>query len=280
MDFRKTYFVLPNLFTLSSVFCGFYAISLCARLGEEGPDEDFLYKAALAIIVGFFFDASDGRIARLTKTQSELGLQLDSLADAITFGVAPALLVYRWGLEDLGRGGLFVAFLFVAAGALRLARFNVLAMREKEAHSTPGKYMLGLPIPISSMALVGMVLAGRAAGIDRAVNQTTIAILVVVLAYLMISRVRFRSMKDVRPTRRTIGFVALSAILVVLLAGRISGPTTFMGLVGVYIVLGLLEEVVFFRRRRAEQSTAMDDEGEVLEELGANEPETGGGQRA
>src|SRR5215468_12337472 len=107
MNPRKTFFILPNLFTLSSVFCGFFAITLCA--GQ--PSMESLYQAAIAICFAFFFDLADGRVARLTKTQSALGLQLDSLADVITFGAAPALLVYKWGLQHFfGRAGIFVAF--------------------------------------------------------------------------------------------------------------------------------------------------------------------------
>src|SRR3954468_19991924 len=108
MNIRKTFFILPNLFTLSSVFCGFFSITLCA--GEESIDS--LYQAAVAICFAFFFDMADGRVARLTKTQSDLGLQLDSLADVISFGAAPALLVYKWGLTRFGVWGIFIAFLF------------------------------------------------------------------------------------------------------------------------------------------------------------------------
>src|SRR5204863_1700264 len=102
---------LPNLFTLASVFCGFFSITLCA--GQ--PTIDALYQAAIAICYAYFFDLADGRVARLTKTQSSLGLQLDSLADVVSFGVAPALLVYKWGLNHFGMWGIFIAFLFVAA---------------------------------------------------------------------------------------------------------------------------------------------------------------------
>src|SRR3954465_6698561 len=134
MNLRKTLFILPNLFTLSSVFCGFFAITLCA--GQ--PSIDSLYQAAVAICFAYFFDLADGRVARLTKTQSDLGMQLDSLADVISFGAAPGLLVYKWGLTNFGLGGVFIAFLFCGAGALRLARFNVLSMK-KDA-SKPGKF--------------------------------------------------------------------------------------------------------------------------------------------
>ncbi|MEE9384572.1 MAG: CDP-diacylglycerol--serine O-phosphatidyltransferase [Nannocystaceae bacterium] len=271
MDFRKTYFILPNLFTLASVFCGFYSIVLTARIGEgEGSDEDLLYKAALAIVFGLFFDGADGRIARLTKTQSDLGLQLDSLADVITFGVAPALLVYRWGLEDLGRVGLGVGFLFLAAGALRLARFNVLAMRDA---GKPGKYMIGLPIPIAANMIVALVLTNHAIGVTKAVNQTSIAVLVSVLGYLMISRVRFRTMKDLTLNKRTVAASGALLVIVIIVGARINAPAVFMTLITLFIALGLAEEVIFYRRRRKEQRTASepdDSEADVLAELGAD----------
>ena len=154
MNLRKTFFILPNLFTLSSVFCGFFAITLCTGGGSSSLDA--LYQAAVAICFAYFFDLADGRVARLTKTQSDLGMQLDSLADVISFGVAPALLVYRWGLTSFGKWGIFIAFLFCAAGALRLARFNVLAMQHDSAK--PGKFIIGLPVPAASAVLVSLVL--------------------------------------------------------------------------------------------------------------------------
>src|SRR5215510_10835584 len=142
MNWRKTFFILPNLFTLASVFCGFFSITLSA----SSSDVRDLYMAALAICVGFFFDTFDGRIARLTKSQSALGLQLDSLGDVITFGAAPSMLVYRWGLSKFGLWGIFIAYSFCAAGALRLARFNVLAAHETEVKGKPSKFIVGLPI--------------------------------------------------------------------------------------------------------------------------------------
>lgn len=125
MKLRKLMFVLPNLFTVTSIFCGFYAITLCS--GEAEPVQ--LYQAALAILFAMFFDGFDGRVARLTKTQSDFGMQLDSLADVMSFGAAPALLVYKWALAPMGFWGLFISFAFMACGAMRLARFNVLALR-------------------------------------------------------------------------------------------------------------------------------------------------------
>ncbi len=296
MDFRKTYFILPNLFTLASVFCGFYSIVLAARLHTEGAasDQELLYKASLAIVLGLLFDGADGRIARLTRTQSDLGMQLDSLADVITFGVAPAMLVYRWGLSELGIWGLVVAFVFVACGALRLARFNVLSMREQaekarkaaagvQVSKTPGKYMMGLPIPIAANLLVALVLANHAIGVIEVSNHAAIAGVVVVLSYLMISRVRFRSFKDLRPNKRTIAVIVALAAACVIAFVRFNGPLVLVSLLSLFVVLGLAEEVVFYRRRRREELKQKaadepdDDEREVLEELGV---EAGEGERA
>lgn len=280
MDFRKTYFLLPNLFTLAGLFCGFYAVSVCARLGEDGQAGDALYTASLAIMLGLFFDAADGRIARLTKTQSELGLHLDSLSDAVTFGVAPGFVIYRWGLEDLGRAGLFIAFLFVAGGAFRLARFNVLSLRAVD--DKPGKYMLGLPIPVAATVLISTVMAFHAIGINQTTNHILVAALVIVLSYLMISRVRFRSMKDVKLTKRTTAIIALLLASAVIVGVQISRPAILIFLVGCYITLGLVEEMVLLQRSRAERRAARqqaaaaaegDDttESEVLAELGVED---------
>lgn len=253
MNFWKSYFLLPNLFTLANIYCGFYAVSVCGRLGEEGVGSDGLYKAAIAICFGLFFDATDGRIARLTKTQSELGLNLDSLADVVTFGMAPALLIYRWGLEDLGLVGLAIAFVFLGCAALRLARFNILAVRDDKKID---KYMLGLPTPVSACAIVSVVLVTHTLGIEGPPNDVVVAVMVVVLGYLMISRIHFRSLKDLKMNRRTLATAGLIAGLAVLTALRINRPAMLLFLVGLYIALGLVEELVFLRQRFAEYRAA------------------------
>jgi CDP-diacylglycerol--serine O-phosphatidyltransferase len=297
VDFRKTYFILPNLFTLASVFCGLYSIVLTARLGEHGgtSDQELLYKASLAIVFGLLFDGADGRIARLTRTQSDLGMQLDSLADVITFGVAPAILVYRWGLLELGRFGLVVAFVFTACGALRLARFNVLAMREQaEKHQHEAKpkaqapgdakrkpaQFIGLPIPIAANMIVALVLTNHAIGITHVSNHAAIGVFVLVLSYLMISRIRFRSFKDLRLNKRNIAVIIGIGALAILMFVRINGPAVLMTLMSLFVMLGLAEEIVFYRRRRREELAEKqagepdDDEAAVLEELGADEAGT------
>ena len=279
MDFRKTYYILPNLFTLSSVFCGFISISLSAS-GKGGVPGD-LYQAALAICFGFFFDTADGRVARLTKTQTELGRDLDSLADLITFGVAPALLVYKWGLTSFGRLGIFIAGLFVCAGAMRLARFNVLSRREEASgQKKPGKYTLGLAIPAAASVLVFMVLVAFHAGPYKLISESVVAGVVLTLSYLMVSRIRFRSFKDLRLTRRTVELaVVIAGSGVIIVMNGVSKALIFLVLMTAYIVLGVAETVLHMRRRfveiRQEKAAAAaaaaeaPRDEEVLRELGA-----------
>jgi CDP-diacylglycerol--serine O-phosphatidyltransferase len=283
LDFRKTFFILPNLFTLSSVFCGMFALTLCS--GDA--DEKQLYQAALAICFGFFFDTFDGRVARLTKTQTSLGMQLDSLADVITFGAAPAMMVYKWALDGLGLWGVAVAWLFVAAGAMRLARFNVLS--EKKGAEKPGKYMLGLPIPAAAGVLVSLVVVHYKVGGRHVYSQGAIAALVVILSYLMVSRVRFRSFKDLRLTRRTLAVVFLIILGSVVILMKLRASFIFVAMMAAYLALGLTEEVILYlhhqrqKRREArlaagqqpapeDEEEAVDDD-EVLRELGAGEDE-------
>src|SRR5262249_28172745 len=155
---------------------------------------------------GLFFDTADGRVARLTKTQTDLGRDLDSLCDLITFGAAPALLVYKWGLTSFGRVGIFIAGLFVGPGALRLGRLNVLSRRQAAAgRKKPGKYSVGLTIPLAASVLVLMVIVSHHTGAYRRISESFVAGVVLVLSYLMVSRIRFRSFKDVRLTRKTVG---------------------------------------------------------------------------
>jgi CDP-diacylglycerol--serine O-phosphatidyltransferase len=278
VDFRKTYYILPNLFTLSNVLSGFISISLSA----SGHGGTHLYLAALAICFGFFFDTFDGRVARLTKTQTDLGRDLDSLSDVITFGVAPALLVYKWGLSSFGRVGILIAGLFVCGGAMRLARFNVLSRREELAgQKNPGKYTLGLSIPAAASVVVFMVLVTHNAGKFQQISQGLVAAVVLTLSYLMVSRIRFRSFKDVRLSKRTVGVVLLVVgCWITMRMNRVHDAFIFLSLISAYIVLGVSEEILFFRRRiadrRAQQAgrdagplaDAPRDE-EVLAELGA-----------
>ena len=184
--------------------------SRCRRPDRAGSD---LYQAALAICFGFFFDTADGRVARLTKTQTELGRDLDSLADLITFGVAPALLVYKWALTSFGRLGIFIAGLFVCAGrdapgALQCAvaaRGSGRAQEPGEVHARAGDPRRG------QRAGASWSLVAHHAGPYKLVSESVVAGVVLVLSYLMVSRIRFRSFKDLRLTRRTVQLAVIVA---------------------------------------------------------------------
>jgi CDP-diacylglycerol--serine O-phosphatidyltransferase len=239
INLRKAMFVLPNLFTVSSIFLGFYALTLCA--GDATPTQ--LYQGALAIFFAMFFDAFDGRVARMTKTQSDFGVQLDSLADVVSFGAAPALLVFKWALAPLGFLGLFFSFAFAACGALRLARFNVLAQRGDKGSS---RFFVGLPIPLAAGMITTLVIAHykEFGAATHASTQVAVAIVVVSLSLLMVSTVRYRTFKDVHISAKSLTlFVVLAAVgLAVGLATRASFVLVVYAFA--YIALGLTESML------------------------------------
>lgn len=255
VDLRKSLFILPNLFTLSSVLCGFYAILLCA---PDATNEDF-GRASLLIVFGMFFDTIDGRVARLTRTQSAIGLQLDSLADVISFGVAPAILVFRTSLNTLGTVGLLIAFAYVACGALRLARFNVVSTAESGAPKKPGKYILGLPIPAAAGILVSLVVANTVTG-KLPGSPLLITAVVVALSFFMVSTVRFRSFKDLKLSWRTACFVVAAIGSTVFVAIRFHASLALVWLLASYIFIGVVEAFVSLVRRRPARDEEADAE--------------------
>jgi len=243
INLRKAMFVLPNLFTVSSIFLGFYALTLCA--GEATPFQ--LYQAALAIFFAMFFDAFDGRVARMTKTQSDFGMQLDSLADVVSFGAAPGLLVYKWALAPLGFVGLFVSFAFAACGALRLARFNVLAQRGDKGSS---RFFVGLPIPLAAGAITALVIAhfkhfGEATG---AADRIPVAAVVVLLSFLMVSTVKYRTFKDAGLSPKSLlllGFLAVTGLAVGYATRASFVLVVYMA---AYIAMGIAESLLAHAR--------------------------------
>lgn len=245
VDLRKSLFILPNLFTLSSVLCGFYAILIATA--EQASDDAF-YRSALLIVFAMFFDTIDGRVARLTKTQSAVGVQLDSLADVISFGVAPGVLVYRWSLHELDTLGILVCFAYIACGTIRLARFNVLTMGDQGAPKKPGKYILGLPIPAAAGILVSLVVANVAARETsfRHVLATPWLIVgvSVALAFFMVSTVRFRSFKDLKLSWRLLGFVLVTFGTTAFIAWRFHISYALVWLLACYIVIAVLETLL------------------------------------
>jgi len=246
MKLRPLLFVLPNLFTVSSIFCGFYVLVLCSDSADAGA----LHLAALITLLSNFCDTFDGRVARLTRTQSRFGMELDSLADVIAFGLAPAFLVYRWALEPLGFVGLFAAFAFVACAALRLARFNV------EAHASGdgggGSFFVGLPTPIASASLASLVIAHHHASGGEPVSAALvpwIAVATVGLAALMVSSVAYRTFKKLGMGRQ--GLIAASgALAFATLVAVVAHPAwVLFSFCAAYLVMGLVECTAFWTGR-------------------------------
>jgi len=203
---KQGIFILPSLLTLSSIFLSFYAIIASIK-------GDFFLAGALILGAGFF-DGIDGKVARLTKTTTRFGLELDSLADVISFGVAPALLVYNWALAPYAQIGWVSAFVYVSCGALRLARFNV------QSGQIDPKQFNGLPIPAAAAMMATTVLFCHKLGIDPADLGLVTLVLVYFLSYLMVSSVKFHAFKDLtlvreKPFTSTVGFVLILALIAV-----------------------------------------------------------------
>ena len=197
---RRGIYLLPNLFTIAGLFAGFYAIVTAM--------EGYFNYAAVAIFVAMIMDFFDGRVARLTNTQSAFGAELDSLSDMVSFGVAPALVIYSWSLEGLGKLGWLAAFIFAAAGALRLARFNTQVLVADK------RYFQGLPIPAAAGVLASMVWLCVDSEILGDVVSMLTAVLAIFIAILMVSNVRYYSFKEIDLKGR----VPFVAILLVVLA--------------------------------------------------------------
>ncbi|HEU4403295.1 MAG TPA: CDP-diacylglycerol--serine O-phosphatidyltransferase [Candidatus Polarisedimenticolia bacterium] len=191
---RRGAYLIPSLFTTANLLCGYLVVVRSIK-------GDFEW-AALALFIAAFLDRIDGAVARLTATTSDFGVQLDSLADVISFGMAPAVLVYMWALADLPKVGSLAPFLYLAAGAARLARFNI------QAPAQDKRYFVGLPIPAAACALAACVFYSPERVTDPLIGGL-VAVLVLTLAGLMISRARYRSFKEFDLRRRMPWVIAI-----------------------------------------------------------------------
>ncbi len=239
MDLRKSKYILPNLFTLSSVLFGMIAVVWAM----EGTAEAFR-RAALAILMAAIADGLDGRVARMTRTETKFGVQLDSLADVLSFGMAPAVLAYAFALGQLDRGGgyagLLLAFVYVACGAMRLARFNVQADRAR----TPSHFFTGLPIPGAAGIVATLVWTCVDLGIGDPVRLVLTGTAMLTGAMLMVSTIRYRNFKHVRvsvPGKAMI-LVALGLVLIAVVKTRASAVLLALGTA--YVVMGPAEWLV------------------------------------
>lgn len=243
---RKGIYILPNLITLSSMFAGFYSIVASFNSDYE--------RAAWAIMIASVFDALDGWVARMTHTATRFGIEIDSLADVISFGVAPGVLVYTWTLSSFGKIGWLGAFFLVACGALRLARFNV------QMGSTEKKHFTGLPIPASALVIASMVLAyDEFIQILEHLNLTRLAdvigkdywvlALTFLLAGLMVSTITYHGPKEANlKERRPFGIlVAIAAFLAVV--AYHPALVLFFGSI-IYVAFGIAEALYKLLRRQ------------------------------
>ncbi|GAA3998841.1 CDP-diacylglycerol--serine O-phosphatidyltransferase [Comamonas faecalis] len=245
---RKGIYILPNLFTLTALFGGFYAI-IAAVNGRFDL-------AAIGIFCAMVFDSLDGRVARMTNTQSAFGEQMDSLSDMVSFGAAPALVAYIWALQDLHRWGWFAAFVYCACAALRLARFNV------NTGVVDKRYFQGLPSPAAAALVAGFIWLMTELDVQKGQDGEWLSWLQIswiMFAFTlyagltMVTNVPFYSFKDVR-MKKTVPFAAIVLIALAFAIVNLHPPTV---LFGVFVLYGLSGYVVYFWRRSKGQPTSV-----------------------
>ena len=240
--FRRGVYLLPSMFTMGNMFCG-YACIVYAMRGDFVTAAPFI---GFAIVV----DMLDGRIARMTGTTSAFGMEFDSLADIISFGVAPAILTFAWGLQPLGRLGWAAGFLFLASAAVRLARFNI------QSGSHDKRYFVGMPSPAAAGVLAATVFA-YPSGFHTYIEALPVLAMIVVPALLMVSTVRFRSFKNVDlQARRKYPVLLLVALGLVLLAAR--PELVLVVLAYGYLGMTVVETAWHRLRRRKNHETQAD----------------------
>jgi len=235
---KKGVYLLPNGLTLCGMFFGFYAIIASVK-------GNFVV-AGWAILIASVFDVLDGWIARLTHSTTKFGIELDSLSDLVAFGVAPAVMVYTWSLQTFGRVGWAVSFLFVACGALRLARYNI------QMGSTEKKYFTGLPIPAAAGVLATLVIFHfNQIGGDAGRNVLILA-LTSALGLMMISTMRFHGVKEIDFKKRK-PFWTLVIMVIIIMVVVAHPPIALFGFAMLYLLAGVVENIILLTRKPLRQ---------------------------
>jgi CDP-diacylglycerol--serine O-phosphatidyltransferase len=219
----KSIYILPNLFTSMNLFCGYYSILASIQLRFAD--------AALAIIIGAVFDLLDGKIARATNTTSRFGVEYDSLADLVSFGLAPAILMVLWVLEPMGRPGWLAGFLLVTCGALRLARFNTT--------TSSGPDFEGLPIPAAAAMNVSVVLLFSRLEISPEPFRVALLVMMFGLSFCMVSSFRYKSLKNV-PLFKSLTFNRLVCLVLIFVAFAAEPYIILFGGCALYVMSGPL----------------------------------------
>jgi len=236
---RKGIYILPNTLTLCGMFLGFYAI-LASLKGNY-------IHAAWAIIGANIFDGLDGWVARLTHSTTRFGIELDSLSDLVAFGVAPAVMLYKWALMPFGRVGWAAAFLFVACGALRLARYNV------QMGSAESKSFTGMPIPGAATLVATFVIFYHEIWEKVPVKNYFVLFFTFFLAVLMVSTLRFHGAKELDFSKRK-PFWILVAIVIVLVLIVMHPAIAFFVFAMIYLISGIIENIALYYRRRKQMN--------------------------
>lgn len=233
---QRGIYLLPNLLTTAALFAGFYAI-VAAMKG-------YFDTAAIAIFIAMFADGLDGRVARLTNTQSAFGAQYDSLSDMAAFGIAPALVLYSWSLLHLGKLGWLAAFVYTAATALRLARFNT--------QVSDKCYFQGLPCPSAAGLVASIIWLGSSYEIDGATVAIPLAIVTVVIASFMVSTIRYSSFKSIDFKGR-VPFVTIVLAVFIFTGIALEPPEILFTIFFLYVVSGPIVTLWQLRKMRKQR---------------------------
>jgi len=251
------FYPLPCMLTCTSLFSGFY--SIVASINSH------FYAAAVAILIAAIFDGLDGRVARMTGSTSRFGMELDSLCDLVSFGVAPALLAYLWALTPYGRYGWLAAFLFVATTALRLARFNSMALGEEKEEQAEKKShdFIGLPCPAAAGMIATSVMFCRFLGAEETVKHISLLLLVYVLSYLMVSTHPYQSFKQLNLSRDK-KFQAMVGMVLLLILLATEPPVTLFVVSLVYILSGPVMASASFMAHQRKKAAARGQNSEDI----------------
>lgn len=233
-DKRKGIYILPNLFTTAALFAGFYAI-VQAMKGQFS-------QAAIAIFIAMVMDGLDGRVARWTHTESDFGAQYDSLSDMVSFGLAPALVVYEWALSGLGKLGWLAAFVYSAAAALRLARFNI------ETNTDRRISFHGLPSPAAAAVVAGLVWVMQGFGHPALWLRVVALTITVLIGAAMVSNIRYHSFKHIDLKGR-VPFIAVLAIVLTFVLISLDPARVLFGLFFCYALSGPINSLIRRYRR-------------------------------
>lgn len=242
-------YLLPNLFTTTSLFAGLYSIISSINIYSLLKAEELLDAklhagaSAMAIFIAIIFDGLDGRVARLTNTQSVFGAEYDSLSDMVAFGVAPALLAFSWTLGDMGKIGWVITFIYVAGAALRLARFN------SQIGKTDKRYFIGLASPAAAGLVASIIWSLSDYGIRGFEVSFLVGLFVLIAAMLMVSNIKYSNLKTVNLKSR-VPFAAILVIVMIFAVIFMDPPRVLLSSLSIYVISSPVQYLLRIKRRR------------------------------